>query len=273
VPFLSAAKAIPYAVKPTATIVGQALGMSCHHTAADLQFACKAGTAALLTCYGLVKSGTVAYGLAVGADTAQAKPGDVLEYSASAGSAAYIIGSDEQKLVATIDALYSMTTNTPDFWRRNHERYPSHAVRFTGEPAYIKHVIASTQQILDQVHCTPQDFDHVVFHQPNGKFPVLVARRLGFTDVQLNLGLLVSSLGNCYSASSLVGLSAVLDGAREGQKILLTSYGSGSGCDSMVITTTKRLPLVQKIVKTTQVYIQEKRYVSYQEYRSRMESL
>jgi len=273
VPCLSAAKAIPYVVKPTATIVGQALGMSCHYTAADLQFACKAGTAALITCYGLVKSGTVAYGLALGADTAQAKPGDVLEYSAGAGGAAYIIGSDEQKFIATIDTISSMTTNTPDFWRRNHESYPSHAVRFTGEPAYIKHVIASTQQIMDQEHCTPQNFDHVVFHQPNGKFPVLVARRLGFTETQLRLGLLVSSIGNCYSASSLIGLSAVLDGAREGQKILLTSYGSGSGCDSMIITTTKRLSFVQKVATTTQEYIQKKRYISYHEYRKRMESL
>lgn len=272
-PYLSAAKAIPYVVKPTATIVGQALGMSCHYTAADLQFACKAGTAAFVTCYGLVKSGTVIYGLALGADTAQAKPGDVLEYSAGAGSAAYIIGSDEQKFVASIDAISSVTTNTPDFWRRNHESYPSHAVRFTGEPAYIKHVIASSQKIMDQYGWRSQDFDHVVFHQPNGKFPVLVARRLGFTSAQLKLGLLVSSIGNCYSASSLIGLSAVLDGARDGQRILLTSYGSGSGCDSIILTTTKRLPLVQKIVKTIDAYIQKKQYVSYHEYRKRMESL
>ncbi len=272
-PYLSAAKVIPYVVKPTATIVGQALGLSCHYTAADFQFACKAGTAALVACYGLVKSGTIAYGLALGADTAQAKPGDVLEYSAGAGGAAYIIGSDEKKLIATIDAVSSMTTNTPDFWRRHHESYPSHAVRFTGEPAYIKHVIASTRQIMDRERCLAKDFDHVVFHQPNGKFPALVARRLGFSEAQLKLGFLVSSIGNCYSASSLIGLSAVFDKACEGQKILLTSYGSGSGCDSVIITTTKRLSLVQEIAKTTQEYIQKKCYISYHEYRRRMESI
>jgi hydroxymethylglutaryl-CoA synthase len=35
----------PYAVKPTATIVAEAIGAAPHLTAADLEFACKAGTA------------------------------------------------------------------------------------------------------------------------------------------------------------------------------------------------------------------------------------
>ena len=78
----------PYAVKPTATIVGTSLNIGNNYMAADLEFACKAGTTALQICYGLVKADVIEYGLAIGADTAQAAPGDILEYSAAAGGAA-----------------------------------------------------------------------------------------------------------------------------------------------------------------------------------------
>ena len=78
----------PYAVKPTGTIVAEAIEMSSDMTCADFEFACKAGTAAMQTCMGLVSSKMVKYGLAIGSDTAQGRPGDALEYSAAAGGVA-----------------------------------------------------------------------------------------------------------------------------------------------------------------------------------------
>ena len=42
-------------------------------------------------CYGLVKADVIEYGMAIGADTSQGRPGDALEYTASAGGAAFII--------------------------------------------------------------------------------------------------------------------------------------------------------------------------------------
>ena len=62
----------PYAVKPTGTIVGEAINAGNNYTTADFEFACKAGTAALQVSLGLVKSGMVKYALAGGCDTAQA---------------------------------------------------------------------------------------------------------------------------------------------------------------------------------------------------------
>ena len=84
----------PYAVKPTSTILASALNMSDNLMTADMQFACKGGTAALQLCFALSKAGMAKHALAIGADTAQSEPGDMLEYSAAAAGAAFIVGNE-----------------------------------------------------------------------------------------------------------------------------------------------------------------------------------
>ena len=115
----------PYAVKPSSTIVAEAIGAAPHVQAADMEFACKAGTEAMVMAMGLVGSNMARYAVAIGMDTAQAKPGDALEYTAAAGGAAFVIGPADESL-AVINASYSYVTDTPDFWRREHQVYPEH---------------------------------------------------------------------------------------------------------------------------------------------------
>ena len=137
----------PYAVKPTASIVAEAIGATPNLTAADLEFACKAGTAGIQACMGMCVSGMIEYGLAIGSDTSQGRPGDALEFSTGCGAGAFLIGAAGEAL-AVIDATASVTTDTPDFWRRQHEEFPSHGGRFTGKPAYFKHVIGAANASL-----------------------------------------------------------------------------------------------------------------------------
>jgi hydroxymethylglutaryl-CoA synthase len=229
----------PYAVKPTGTIVAEAIEASPHLTVADFEFACKAGTAAIQTCMGLVGSGMVKYGVAIGADTSQGAPGDALEYSASAGGASFLIGSE--KLIATIDATYSYTTDTPDFWRREGEMYPRHGGRFTGEPAYFKHVLSGAKGLLERTGTAPKDYTYAVFHQPNGKFPTRVAKQLGFSDAQVKTGLLAPLIGNTYSGAVPLGLAAILDEAKPGDRIFAVAYGSGAGSDAFDIKVTDEM--------------------------------
>jgi len=220
----------PYAVKPTATIVGASVGATPLTTAADLEFACKAGTAGMQAALGLVESGRIDYGLAVGADVSQGAPGDALEYSAAAGGAAFIIG--DENVVADIEDTVSYTSDTPDFWRREGERYPQHGERFTGKPAYFKHTEGASRELMDRLGTSPDDYDHAVFHQPNGKFPARVASTLGFDEEQYETGLLSPEIGNTYSGASLLGLVATLDEAEEGDRVFLASFGSGAGSDA-----------------------------------------
>lgn len=228
----------PYAVKPTATIVGEALGIGNYYYCADLEFACKAATAGMQFCYAMVKAGMIEYGMSIGSDTAQAKPGDALEYTAGAGAAAIIIGKDP---IAEIEATVSYTSDTPDFWRRDLQPYPSHGGRFTGAPAYFRHVTSAAKKLMELCGYNEKDFDYAVFHQPNAKFPARVAGMLGFKEENIAHGMLVRAIGNTYSASSLLGLCGILDIAKPDQRILLVSFGSGAGSDAFAIRVTDRI--------------------------------
>ncbi len=255
----------PYAVKPTSTTVAEILGITKNYLGADTQFACKAGTAALQLVAGLIESGQIKEGFAIGSDTAQAKPGDALEYTAASAAGAFILGKEE--IIARIIDFTSYSTNTPDFWRRDGQKYPSHGGRFTGEPAYFDHVISASENLLKKSNLKPSDFAHAVFHMPNSKFPKDAARRLGFSKDQIQKGLIVESIGNPYSASSLVGLAAVLDVAKPGQKVFVCSYGSGSGSDAFIFEITENILKYQKNNKNrVSEQIKNKRTISYPEF-------
>jgi hydroxymethylglutaryl-CoA synthase len=255
----------PYAVKPSGTVLVDALGIGPEVHTADFEFACKAGTEAMFVALGLVDSGRVEYALAVGADTSQGAPNDALEFSASAGGAAYIFGKDD--LLVDVLETHSYTSDTPDFWRREGEFYPRHGGRFTGEPAYFKHVQSATRGILEKAKMKPEQFRHVVFHMPNGKFPLQVGKALGFEKKQLETGWIVNTMGNTYSGSSPTGLAAVLDVAEPDDLILITSFGSGAGSDSFVLRPTALLAERRARAKTVRSMLDGPRtYLTYGEY-------
>lgn len=230
----------PYAVKPTSTIVAEAIGATPAVSAADLEFACKAGSEAMQTAVAFVGSGMADYTLAIGMDAAQSKPGDALEYTAAAGGAAFVFGPAEESL-AIVEASHSYVTDTPDFFRRQHMHYPEHGHRFTGLPAYLSHTHGAARQLMEQIGSEPGDYRWAVFHQPNPKFPRRVAGELGFREEQLLPGLVVDSIGNTYAGSSLLGLAAVLDVAEKGDRIFFCSYGSGAGSDAFSLQANGRL--------------------------------
>lgn len=227
----------PYAVKPTSGMVAHALECDPYCHCADLEFACKAGTAGMQIVDSMIRAKQISHGLAIGADCAQAKPGDALEYTAAAGAAAFVMGSaDEKNALCRIDHTLSFTSDTPDFWRANGKEHPEHAGRFTGEPAYFHHVREATKGILEVGKIDVSEIDHVIFHMPNAKFPSRIAKEFGFTKEQMEHGFIVPTIGNTYSACSPLGLAHVLQQAKKSDRILLVSYGSGAGSDAFLMT-------------------------------------
>jgi len=254
----------PYAVKSSSAIIAEAIGATPDLTAADLEFACKAGTAAMQICMAMVNSKMVKYGLAIGSDTSQGRPNDALEYTAASGGAAFIVGKNDT--IADINATLSYTTDTPDFWRREGMEFPKHGGRFTGGPAYFKHVSNAAKNLMKKQKTKPEDYDYFVPHQPNGKFPLKVSKSLGFTKEQVMPGLMVLEIGNTYSGATPLGLARVLDQAKPGDRILAVSYGSGSGSDAFDITVNKEITQKRKKSVPVQHYLNDIEYITYGQY-------
>ena len=255
----------PYAVKPTSTIVAESIGTSANIQAADWEFACKAGTEAVQASIGIIGSGMASYTLSIGMDTAQSRPGDALEYTAASGGAAFLLGPAEEAC-AVYQGSYSFVTDTPDFWRRADESYPSHGERFTGEPAYFTHTLSAAQALMDMMGAQAADYTHAVFHQPNVKFPQRAAAQLGFNAEQIKTGLLAGEVGNVYSGSCMLGLTAILDIAKPGDRILMVSYGSGAGSDAFDLVVTDRILGRPERAPKTRDYIARRTPIDYGTY-------
>ena len=255
----------PYAVKPSATVIAEALGVKPKHQVADLEFACRAGTEAMRIGIAQVESGIARYVLAIGADTAQSSPGDVLEFTASSGGAAYIIGPKD-RAVAIIDGSVTYSTDTPDFWRREGAPYPRHGEGFTGEPAYFHHIVSAAKLLMEELGLRPSDFDYAVFHQPNGKFPLKVGAMLGFPKEKVLPGIVTPWIGNTYNGSMLIGLAKLLEEAKPGQRILAVSFGSGAGSDAFSIVVTDRIQEVVDRAPRVVSFLNSKKYITYADY-------
>jgi len=255
----------PYAVKPTSTIVAEVIGATPAINAADWEFACKAGTEAVQGALGYVGSGMADYALAVGVDTAQGQPADALEYTAAAGGAALIIGPASESL-AVYEASYSYVTDTPDFWRRQHEHYPKHASRFTGTPAYFTHITNAAKNLCESVGRAPNEYDYVVFHQPNTKFPMAAAKMLGVDKEKIINGLVSPYIGNTYAGSAMLGLSAVLDVAKPDTTVLCVSYGSGAGSDAFSFTVTDKVEESRDAAPNVKSYVGRRVSIDYAMY-------
>jgi hydroxymethylglutaryl-CoA synthase len=266
----------PYAVKPIAAKVAQVLQLGERDDdlqaidAIDTEFACKAASSMFKDACAIVNypKSDINYAMVIGADNSQAAPrecpGGELDAFVGYGGAAYIFGKKD--VIAQIEGWYSCTSDTPDFWRRDGEPYPMHGGRFTGDPAYNKHVRKAATKMMEKCNMTANDFAYFIPHQPNPNFPVRIAKELGFKEEQFMPSLQMPKFGNTYSGASLIGLAAVLDIAKPDDYILMVSYGSGAGSDAYVLRTTNQILDKRKRQKITVKSIAENPYIEFVDY-------
>jgi hydroxymethylglutaryl-CoA synthase len=64
----------------------------------------------------------------------------------------------------------------------------------------------------------------------------------------------------------MLGLTAILDVARAGDRILMVSYGSGAGSDAFDLRVTERIDEVCRLAPSTRDYINRRTVIDYATY-------
>jgi hydroxymethylglutaryl-CoA synthase len=73
-------------------------------------------------------------------------------------------------------------------------------------------------------------------------------------------------VGNTYAGSSMLGLTAILDEAQPGDRVLLVSFGSGAGSDAVSMRITDRIQERRDRAPRTRVYVERRQEIDYGTY-------
>jgi len=235
----------PFDTKATATVAQDALGLRPDLFSYDLQFGGKSGTSAVISAVAYVEAGFADYALAIGADTLNRHfpPGTQMEYSASAGAFACLVG--REGVIAELEGFGSWASDLSDYHRVEGDRYIQLGGGWLGYVSnwgLLEHAVPAGKALLERLGLDPaSDFDAVVLPQATGVQPMMVGGSLGFDVVTVMNSVLTSSIGDCGSAGALIPLAQFLDYADEGQRAFVCSYGYGAGSDALCFRTTAAL--------------------------------
>jgi 3-hydroxy-3-methylglutaryl CoA synthase len=232
-----------------------------------------------------IRSGRIKYGLAIGADVAQAERGDPLEYSCGAGAGAFVLGRTD--VIATIEDIAPFSSLFMDFWRRDQAAVPSHFGRTTVE-AYKSHVIGAIANLFRKhPDLSLSEFDAITFHQPSGYLPMKtctaltedkipyvddesIAERMRLTEQDIEKKvkpwLKVLDTGNTYAASTLISLASVFDNSKPGDQVLAVSYGSGAYSNATWFEVQDGIEEKRGLTPTVEDYIKRKTTIKIETY-------
>jgi len=73
-------------------------------------------------------------------------------------------------------------------------------------------------------------------------------------------------IGNTYAGAAIIGLTAILDIAEPGDRILMVSFGSGAGSDAFALRVTDALLTKRELAPYTQDYITRRTEIDYATY-------
>jgi hydroxymethylglutaryl-CoA synthase len=218
----------PYNEQPMGNYVSLLLNMPADSTMVDMGHSSSAGVTALQTAMDAINSGRINNAMVVAAETRHAIVGSDLESNLGNGAGAVILGT--KNTIADIEATHSSSTLFIDRWRGAGEvGVRSFDYRYTREEGYAKILAKTIQEFLQKTKTAIKDYDHVVLQQIDTRMTKAMAKTLGLTPQQMeHTGTIVTKIGDCGSAHVFIGLNAVLEHAKAGQRILVASYGTGN---------------------------------------------
>jgi len=258
----------PYADGSLAMLLAEVLGISSDVIITDFGGSTRAGSRAFLDCVDLVSTGRVQYGLVVGADCQIGAVGDSLELTYGAGAAAYILGGED--VVAEMGEMNSYSSAFVTSWRGNGEtevrRYDdARLLRDVGPGVHMGKAIMG---LLAKTGQKPDAFSQLALYQPDGKSALGLAKSMKFNPEAMTHSNFAPTIGDTGSSSPLISLACALERAEPGEKILVASYGSGTGSDAFIVTVGEGIDRKRGDAVSVNAYLDpdNKEYIDYVQY-------
>ena|SRR3990170_382239 len=260
--FAFASTSAPYAEKLLSGTILTGLGAPGGTFASEHTTSTRAGTEAILTGFEHVAAVPGGTALVAIADAPTASMWDSLEHAMGAGAAGFVLA--RAGLIAELEGHASVVSEHlgERFRPKDTDRLRDLNVRKYNEGAFLANVTGASSALMEKLGRKPEDYAYVVIQQPDARAPAGAAGKLGFTDAQLATGLVSANLGDLGAASTAVGLAAVLDVAKVGDRVLVASYGSGAGSDALSF----RVVGERKATVSVAAELARKEYVDYVQY-------
>src|SRR5262249_3157202 len=113
-------------------------------------------------------------------------------------------------------------------WRTDGDSFVrSWEERFVVDHGYRKNLLEAVAGLAKKTGTTAADFDRAVLYAPDAKSHAQVAKALKLAPERVQ-DPLFGKVGNCGTAFAPILLTAALENAQAGQKILLAGYGDGA---------------------------------------------
>jgi 3-hydroxy-3-methylglutaryl CoA synthase len=228
----------PYREKQAATTVASAVDLSKEIRTADFCDSLRASTSALIAALDAIRAGTVKKLLVVAADCRMGEPDSATEQMLGDGAGAILL--DTENVIAEILDSYSLADEFIGTWRADSRQFiQTFPGAFELRHGYTRVMGEILKKAFTKFALTPQDLAKVVIYSPNPRGLAGIAGKAGFdpkAQIQDSFWL---QLGDTGTAAPLMMLSAALEGAKPGDKILLVSYGDGS--DAFLLQATSEI--------------------------------
>ena len=251
----------PYYERESAAIISTVLNLNTNVRTCDFGGALKSGTAALLAALDYAK-GEGGNMLVCATDCRLGKPGSPAELLFGDGAGAVTTGNENP--IAVFEGAYSSGADFPDFRRSEGDKFVrTSEERFIRDEGFAKIIPEVVHGLLKKLNLTPKDINKAGYACAYAKDHAALGKKMGFELGQIQAPLL-AVVGELGTATPLVTLSAMLDEAKPGDKLLLASFGNGA--DALVFTVTEEINKLKNRTKLSKCLAAKKELTSYEKY-------
>lgn len=228
----------PYIEKMNSALIAAAVDLKREINTADFAHSLRAGTGALKAALDWVKSGSMKNVLVTAADCRIGYPRSDQEQAFGDGAAAVLVSGEN--MIATFEGAYSICNEMMDVWRNPEDTFVrTWETRFILGEGYTNHMKEVVTGILKKYSLAPKDIAKVIFPAPDIRTHSNLVKQLRFDIKMQSQDPLISSVGYCGTAHSLLMLIGALEDAAPGDILLLAAYGDGA--DAMIFKVTEEI--------------------------------